>query len=347
MLPKGHEVATGQFALPVTRRSSGSSGLTACSFSELSTDDMLEMSSGIFVVGFERRSGWLSHLRAGESDLLLQPLRPNFWRAPTDNDLGNGMNEWAALWQTASGRLVLDNFSVQKKDKARVVNTKYLSPDFQGALEFSYTLRCDGTIRVDYALTLSPDSGLPDLPRLGMQAVLSGDLWNLEWFGRGPHESYADRKTSALISRYSTDVRAQEHHYIRPQENSNRTDVRWLALTDEQGGGLLVVGDTPLSVSAWPYLQSDIDFTSGDGSESASGLVPVTTKHAIDVPIRDLVTVNIDHRQMGVGGDTSWGRPVHPPYRIQPGNYRYSFTLVPLIPGSEPAGKARVIRTKE
>ena len=100
-----------------------------------------------------------------------------------------------------------------------------------------------------------------------MQLSIPGDYHYQSWFGRGPHESYADRKTSALVSLYRINVREQAHNYVRPQENSNRTDVRWITLTDEKGAGLLVVGNKFLSASAWPYLQSDIDFSAGDGSE--------------------------------------------------------------------------------
>ena len=126
-------------------------------------------------------------------------------------------------------------------------------------------------------------------------------------------------------------VKQQIHHYSRPQENANKTDVRWIALKNAKGQGLKAIGDEPLSASAWPYLQSDIDFVAGkDGSESASGLVPVTTKHGAELPMRDIVTLNIDHKQMGVGGDTSWGRLVHAEYTIPAKSYSYGFTLVPL-----------------
>jgi beta-galactosidase len=164
-----------------------------------------------------------------------------------------------------------------------------------------------------------------------MQLTMPGKFKKLSWFGRGPHESYADRKTSAAISLYKSLVNEQIHHYARPQENANKTDVRWIALKNNQGIGLLAQGEKLLNASAWPYKQSDIDFIKGkDGTASASGLVPVTTKHGAEVPIRDLVTVNIDHKQMGVGGDTSWGRLVHEQYTIPAKDYRYRFTLVPF-----------------
>ena len=166
-------------------------------------------------------------------------------------------------------------------------------------------------------------------------------------FGRGPHESYADRKTSAAIGLYQLPVKEQIHHYSRPQENANKTDVRWLALQNNANSGLLVVGEQPLSASAWPYLQQDIDFIAGkDGSASASGLVPVTTKHGAELLMRDLVTVNLDHKQMGVGGDTSWGRLVHKQYRIPAKSHQYTFTLIPYTQQTDLAELARTVERK-
>ena len=120
-----------------------------------------------------------------------------------------------------------------------------------------------------------------------------------------------------------------------------------MALKADNGLGLLVVGDQVLNTSAWPYKQSDIDFIAGqDGEESASGLVPVTSKHGAEVPMRDLVTVNIDHKQMGVGGDTSWGRLVHAQYTIPAQSYQYGFTLVPFSATKiKPAALARTVES--
>jgi beta-galactosidase len=156
----------------------------------------------------------------------------------------------------------------------------------------------DGQIKVDSELVIDKGQLLPNLPRLGL---------------------------------YALPVEQQIHHYSRPQENANKTDVRWVSLKSDQGYGLTAIGDAPLNVSAWPYLQSDINFIAGkDGSASASGLVPVTTKHGAQIPKRDSVTLNIDHLQMGVGGDTSWGRMVHSEYTIPAKSYGYGFTLMPI-----------------
>jgi beta-galactosidase len=244
------------------------------------------------------------------------------------------------MWQSATDRLKLTALQA----KSTGVTARYQSPDFAGSLVLNYQITAQGFVEVNYQLNLDDNQTLPDIPRVGMQLSTLGEYKNLAWLGRGPHESYADRKTSTRISVFNTPVTEQHHYYIRPQENSNRTEVRWMALQNAQGEGLLAVGDKVLNASAWPYLQADIDFNSGDASASASGLVPVTTKHAIDVPIRNLVTLNIDHKQMGVGGDTSWGRLVHKQYRIAAENQQNRFTLAPLSSDKNAAVLAREIK---
>ena len=289
----------------------------------------LIISNGETEAIFDKKTGWLTQYIYNNNDLLKAPLKANFWRAPTDNDLGNGMQNWAALWQTASDNLVLTSLKSQKVSSGIKVITHHTTVDFKGDYDVEYIINDNGQIHVQNNLTIESGQTLPNLPRLGMQLTMPGEFQQLSWFGRGPHENYADRNTSAPISLYKSLVKDQIHHYSRPQENANKTDVRWLALKNSQGTGLLAVGDQVISTSAWPYKQSDIDFIAGkDGSASASGLVPVTTKHGAEVPMRDLVTVNIDYKQMGVGGDTSWGRLVHAQYTIPAKSYQYGFTLM-------------------
>jgi len=331
LLEAGHSVAVEQFRLPV-KLLAKQSAFTSLSMIVLpQTQAQLVISNTLTDVVFDKKSGWLTQVEHQGKALLVSPLKANFWRPPTDNDLGNGMQKWAAIWQGASERLTLDTFSSKSTKEGILVSASYQSPDFKGRYQVDYTVKNNGEIHVDSQLTIDNGQKLPNLPRLGMQLAMPGDYQKLSWFGRGPHESYADRKTSALISLYKKAVKDQIHHYVRPQENANKTDVRWIALKDANGRGLMAVGDKPLSASAWPYLQTDIDFIAGkDGSESASGLVPVTTKRGAEVPMRNLTTLNIDHKQMGVGGDTSWGRLVHAQYTIPAQNYRYGFTLIPL-----------------
>jgi beta-galactosidase len=333
LLNTGHELAFEQFALPVAFASKTNSApdslLKMTKLKE--SNNNITFSNKQTTISFNKVNGWLSQLNHQNETLLLEPLKANFWRAPTDNDLGNDMPSWAGIWQNAAKNLNLDSFTEKKISNGFEISTKYRSADFDGYYHVSYTVKNNGQIIVDVNFTLASGQKLAKLPRFGMQLTMPGKFKKLSWFGRGPHESYADRKTSAAISLYKSLVIDQIHHYARPQENANKTDVRWIALKNNQGIGLLAQGEKLLSASAWPYKQSDIDFIKGkDGTASASGLVPVTTKHGAEVPIRDLVTVNIDHKQMGVGGDTSWGRLVHEQYTIPAKDYSYRFTLVPF-----------------
>jgi len=331
LLNTGHELAFEQFKLPVNLMAKQQKPTKQKIKIVENSEEELRFDNGLTTLSFNKRSGWLSKFIHRGQQLMKSPMKANFWRAPTDNDLGNGMQKWAAVWQTASDKLQLEKMSSAAIADGYKVTTHYKSTQFTGQYIVEYHVKNNGQVYVNNQLTIADGQKLPNLPRLGMQLAMPGEFELLSWFGRGPHENYADRKTSAKVSHYKKRVKDQIHHYSRPQENANKTDVRWIALKNEKGLGLLAVGDQPLNASAWPYKQSDIDFIAGkDGSESASGLVPVTTKRGAEVPMRNLVTVNIDHKQMGVGGDTSWGRLVHSQYTIKAKSYQYGFSLVPF-----------------
>ena len=332
LVPADHQVAFEQFKLPVTFAARQETAVARHQPLAISKDGAgLHLANDQVKISFDGESGWLSHYRVDGQSLLQGPLTANFWRPPTDNDLGNGMHRWAGLWQHAGRNLRLDALDSREQQGTVRIRARYRSDDFRGRYQVDYLVSGDGRIHVDSQLVLAPGQELSNLPRVGMQLTLPGEFQRLSWFGRGPHENYWDRNSGAAIGLYKAKVRDQVHGYMRPQENANKTDVRWVALTNTEGHGLMAVGDQPLSASAWPYSQADIDFNAlTDGAASASGLVPVTSKHASDVPFRDLVTWNIDFKQMGVGGDTSWGRPVHKQYTLPPKDYRYGFTLIPL-----------------
>ncbi|TQV89219.1 glycoside hydrolase family 2 TIM barrel-domain containing protein [Aliikangiella coralliicola] len=331
LLDSDHEIAFEQFKISVTKKKPDRRKVSSSNIKKLENERAVTLSNDIFSIEFDKDTGWLSDYRSYSKPLIESPLVPNFWRAPTDNDLGNKMQHWASVWQSAAHQLELVSLSVVENAGQFRITTKHKNRQVQAEYQAEYTVSGTGEIHVLTKLTLPENNDLPNIPRFGMQLTLPGEFKFLSWFGRGPHESYSDRKTSARISHYSFPVIEQIHHYSRPQENANRTDVRWLTLKNESGQGILFVGDSLLSSSAWPYKQEDIDFVaSRDGEASASGLVPVTSKHGAEVPIRNLVTVNIDHKQMGVGGDTSWGRLVHKQYTIAPRSMEYGFTMVPF-----------------
>jgi beta-galactosidase len=170
---------------------------------------------------------------------------------------------------------------------------------------------------------------IPEIPRMGMQMQLPEEFVNLKWFGRGPHENYADRKTSAYVGVYESTVADQYVPYIRPQENGYKTDTRWLTLTDDNGSGLLFVGDPLICFAALNNVHDDFE-SPGYLAEYRKDAKSANT-HTIDVKPRDLVNLNIDLGQMGVGGDDSWGAMIHPQYRLLEKKYEYSFRMRPVV----------------
>ncbi len=260
-----------------------------------------------------------------------QAIRPNFWRAPTDNDLGNGMHEWAEIWKraTAEATATLIQEPVLS-GKGMVYALEYILPEEIATVRLTYTLSDAGALSVDYHFQTVRDS-LPNIPRLGMYLTLSNRYTETAWYGRGPHETYQDRKLSGKIGIYNGAIIDQFHRYSRPQETGNKTDMRWMKVASDALE--LTVHPTDkhlLSGSVWPFNTAELDYVEGkDGGQSASGLVPVSTRHGTEIQTGEIVQWNIDHMQMGVGGDTSWGRPVHKEYTIVPGEYSYSFVILP------------------
>jgi len=264
-------------------------------------------------------------------------IRPNFWRPETDNDLGNGMHEWAAIWKKASER---HQSSMTKKpeviDKSCVYQVSYQLPDDIASLVIDYTYYHNGSLGVDYHFQPLADS-LPNIPRLGMTMILPDNFSDVSWYGRGPHETYWDRQSSGKIGIHQGNIIDQFHRYPRPQETGNKTDLRWMRLESNDIWLTLKPTDGQLlSGSTWPFEEKELNLVVGkDGGASASGLVPVTTRHGADIQIGNVVQWNIDHLQMGVGGETSWGRLVHNAYTIPPVEYRYSFVITPKARGEK------------
>ena len=337
LLPVGHEIAWEQFELSPSEWAlpepspRGAASEARGPLELVDTPDRITVRGEEFEIAVSRRTGDVeSYLFRGHS-LILEGPRPNYWRPPTDNDLGNGMQEWAAAWRDAAPGRELLGISARPSDASEIlIRVRYRLPAVQGEVEMLYRVSAGGQIRVDQQLSLDRND-LPKIPRVGTQLVLPPRFRFVTWFGRGPHESYADRKTSAWVGRHAGLVDDQFHRYSRPQETGNKTDVRWIAVTDESGVGLLAVGLPRLSSSLWPFAMEDLDFVPGArGTESASGLVPMTSRHGAELVVRDLVTWNLDAGQMGVGGDTSWGRPVHEQYTIPATSQRYGFRLIPF-----------------
>jgi beta-galactosidase len=272
-----------------------------------------------FQLRFDRTRGTVSSFVYDGSELLRSGPEPNFWRAPTDNDFGNDMQCRHRVWRTAGrDRLVMSVEGRQLTDRAVEIEVAATVPAGFAKHYTTYTIYGSGDVIV--AVRFVPgDTMLPELPRFGMTMTLPVEFDSIRWYGRGPHESYWDRKTGAALGVYSGTVMEQYFPYIRPQENGNKTDVRWVALWNSQGIGLLAVGMPLLSVSAHRFTIDDFD----EGLEKRN-------RHTYHLKPRDLVALNLDWKQMGVGGDTSWGARTHPEYVLPVREYSYAFRLRPF-----------------
>jgi beta-galactosidase len=284
------------------------------------------------------------------TELIQKGPQPNFWRAPTDNDYGGRWQEKLGVWKDAGPGIVMETVDVTRlaPHAVEVRARGSLPADPGSAYELVYTVFGNGDVAVESSLKAGAEE-LPRMPRFGMRMELPRSLDQLQWFGRGPHESMWDRKAGTPVGVYESTVSEQYHPYVRPQESGNRTDVRWLALRNQAGTGLLILaegGEGPFGVpeetmaenrshpgAAWPYLSfSALHFTQEDLDDGAEK----DQRHSGELRERDFVALNVDLRQMGVGGINSWGPTALPDYTLPYGSYRYRFTLRPFSAGDLP-----------
>ena len=243
--------------------------------------------------------------------------------------IGNDQTE--LVIDTASGKIIYWSYGGELiTEQGITFKLNHHLPDHIANLTVEYTITSEGYLLVDYNFTPIHDS-LPNIPRLGMYLILPNNFTETEWYGRGPHETYWDRKSSGKIGIHKGHIQDQFHRYPRPQETGNKTELRWMRIQSNTLNLTVHPTDNQLlSGSVWPFNTSELDFMAGkDAGISASGLVPVTSRHGADIHTGDQVQWNIDHLQMGVGGDTSWGRLVHDEYTIPAKAYRYSFIIKP------------------
>ncbi|THH36550.1 glycoside hydrolase family 2 TIM barrel-domain containing protein [Neolewinella litorea] len=319
LLQAGHVVATEEFQLskaPLAQLTPGGDATLRM------TDDAntVTLTGEAFTASFDKESGQLYLLDYGEGNVLQAPLKPNFWRAPIDNDYGYGMPRDAHVWKRASQEQHLQGFRVTPCETNRqCVTARYGLEGTGGTVEISYTFNAAGEVQVTNRLR-GVDRELPPLPRLGNTFILKPAYDAVTYYGRGPMENYQDRNNAALVGRYQARVGDLKYDYIRPQENGYRTDVREVKFLNAAGKGIAVRADRELiGFNAHHQLNSDFD----EGKEKIQ-------RHTYDVPVRRLVMVNIDYKQSGVGGDDSWGAKPHPQYTVPPKDYTYSFLISPV-----------------
>ncbi|MBC8487324.1 MAG: DUF4981 domain-containing protein [Bacteroidetes bacterium] len=339
LIPKEFEIASEQIALPSQRKTEL---FLTDNFSVLKVaenENFVDIIANNFRISFDKDFGRICSYKYYEDELIKTGPVPNFWRAPTDNDFGNGMEKRCNIWKTASKQKDIEKFSVKKKGKDEVqVEIIKRFEEAQANNVSTYRIFGNGDIEItnhfipyqnkerqrehmveNHVELIEKELEIPELPRFGMNLEIPGSFSNLTWFGRGPHENYRDRKTSAFTGYYESTVADQYFPYIRPQENGYKTDVRWLALQDNEGKGVMFVTDSLISFSALNYTIEDID----QGTKK-------NYRHTNDLSPRDFISLNIDCGQTGVGGDDSWGARPHPEYTLKYGEYKYTYIIRPL-----------------
>ncbi|MEI6866779.1 glycoside hydrolase family 2 TIM barrel-domain containing protein [Flavicella sp.] len=350
LLPKGFEVAHEQIRLnskykneSVIIENGVDLTIKVDKLNTIVSNDNLELI-------FNEKDGRLTSYMFNNIELLKagKGPKPNFWRAVTDNDSGNKMYTKNIEWKKASlFSRVTEVVSSKISSNEVELKVTYKLPGVETHFTSIYTIYGNGIVRIENTLEETNYKG--DIPRVGMRMQLPKQYNKMTYFGRGPWENYQDRKASAFLDLYNSTVSEQYVPYIRPQENGYKTDVRWVALTNEKGNGLMVVSQDiqkGLGISALHMPNEDFDTTLGLDYEN-SGKVNLRyqidgipelnkNKHTIDIKEQDLVQLNIDLEQRGVGGDDSWYASPQDEYQIKGTiKHNYAFYLIPIENGSK------------
>jgi len=286
---------------------------------QVTEGDIITITGKGISIKVDRSTGSIISYVFRGSEIISDPLQPCFWRVPTDNDEGGGSRGFAGRWRKAG----LDRYNARVKtldikaqDNGDVVMN--VSSDLvfleERTMEFrgSYTFRTDGSILFSMDINLA--DGFPPLARVGMKFSMPASYDNIKWYGRGPFESYQDRKESAGVGLWSGSVADQYFPYVMHQENGNKTDVRWLEITDDAETGMKITGTPLMEVNVQNYSQEALNMA----------------KPSKKLFRGDKTYVNIDLRQMGLGGDDSWSPRVHEEYQLKEKNYKFGFVISPM-----------------
>ena len=310
---KGHVVAWDQFEIPYEKE-----GPVLISSNEMAPLKIVEwkerysINGKNFIISLNRKKGTIDSIQIEGKECILAPLQMNFWRAPTDNDKGF-TNFFPVLYKKSKWAFV------PKKMRTSSIKIKKLSEaHYQFTITFKAPL-CKSLISImdfygngwiDIENIVLPKK---EMIKFGMNTQISREYSTITWYGLGPHENYLDRKQGAILAQHQLPLEEFVHTYVRPQENSNRCDVRWAKCTNKTDEGPLIIGKPTFFFSAYPYTTEPLD----------------EAQHIHELKEENFITVNIDAIQMGVAGNNSWGAKPLDQYRLWPNKeYRYKFRLI-------------------
>lgn len=350
LLPAGFEVAHEQIKLDTKYQKESVNVENGLALTVKKEGQNTIVSNENLELVFNEKEGRLTSYKFKNNELLKDGKgpKPNFWRAVTDNDFGNQMQVKNIEWKKASlFSEVTAIISNQVSANEVELKVTYQLPGVATQFTSIYTINGNGVIRIENTLGTTDYKG--DLPRIGMRMQLPKQYNEMTYFGRGPWENYQDRKSSAFVDLYTSTVSNQYVPYIRPSENGYKTEVRWVSLINKNGNGLMVVAKNTkngLGISALHMPNEDFDTTPGldyGGSTAIDKKYQIdripevnNAKHTTDIKEQDLVELNIDLMQRGVGGDDSWYSKPQEKYLINGAiEHHYSFYLIPIENGSK------------
>lgn len=274
-----------------------------------------------FNIQFAKADGFMDKYMVDGLDMIKEgaKLTPNFWRAPTDNDFGAGLQQKYAVWKNPEFKLA--SLKSEMKDGLAVVSAEYEMPSVSAGtkLQLTYEINNRGAVKVNQKLVAEKGAKVSNIFRFGMQMVMPKSFENISYYGRGPVENYIDRKWATELGVYNQTVTDQFYAYIRPQENGNKTDIRWWKQFNEAGRGLQFVAEAPFSASALHYTIESLD----SGWEKKQ-------EHSNEVEPADLTNFLIDKVQMGLGCVDSWGAIPREEYMLPYGDYEFTFIMQPI-----------------
>jgi beta-galactosidase len=314
----GHLVASEQFELPWKEAAEKSEQeMNSPVKIQLNDDNTLILTGENFSITFDKENGLITEWIKNKKTLISgSGLKPSFWRPQTDNDF-RGAKTHVILkeWNEAESNREVSSFALNEiSDSQKEV--KIVHSILDGRVKWTNNIVVNGDGSLNVSAEVDMDSNLPVVPKIGMSMQIPNEYKQITWFGKGPQENYIDRSSGAFVGLYNMDINDFIVPYVKPQENANRTEVRWMKLTGKDNIGVEIKGKENLSMSAWPWTYKQLE----------------TAQHTNELSFNDFITVNIDLKQMGVGGNDTWTMRAFPleQFQIKPGKYNYSFTLNPV-----------------
>lgn len=272
-----------------------------------------------FQIDFNNSTGFIEKYCVDGVELMTSDatLSPNFWRAPTDNDMGANLQTKFKVWRNPT--LTLEKLQANTIDNLIEVKVEYELKEVSAKLYLNYTINNQGVVKVNQKMVADKEAKVANMFRFGMQMQMPKSFGQIYFYGRGPVENYIDRNNSQFLGIYNQTVSDQFYPYIRPQETGTKTDVRWWKQLNVAGKGLEFVAETPFSISALNYTISSLD--DGDFKDQ---------RHSPEVPKANLTNICIDKVQMGLGCVNSWGASPRSEYQIKYQDYEFTFLMKPI-----------------